>query len=590
MRLKDIALTFITFAIITILFTWPLTINLSKAVYGYPGDNFGYIYTMWWWKYAKVNNLSFNYIPFQEAPVGAPVSSGPGTIAFLWPTYALTWVFDEVTSFNLSLLLTFPLTGLFTYLLAYKVTKNKAASFLAGLVFAFSPYHIWKSYNHLDLSMIHWFPLYFWGFFNLLEKKTLKSGVLSGLFYSLIILTNFYYAYFAFFATLMLGVVWILRDLRDRKQKLNFLSGYLPSAVGFSLLPIAVALLIVLPSVNQMKTVNSERQGDLFKRPLENLIYTSGRPWDYLLPSEDHPVFGKISKQIYTRITTLSNDWKTQSTYVHEKTAFVGYFSLFFSLFAFVLFTRKKLKNQFLVPLIVTIFGLVLLAAPPYIYIGGIKILFPSYFLYQIFPMFRAYSRLGVLATLFVSIIGAIGFSHLNLLPKPNATRILRSEYARGISYIIVVWASMLILFEFANFPPAKITYIEPVPEVYQWLKEQPGNFVIMEYPKLVNLSDIELYQRYHLKGIANPRDLSPRFVIWKDVENLFSKKTPENLKKIGVKYVIVHRLLLFDTPNPVDDMWHMRAYNQNTLDYSKLPKGFKLIKTFEKEDVLEVL
>lgn len=579
MRFKDIALTFIAFTIITVLFTWPLTINLSKAVYGYPGDNFGYIYTMWWWKYAKTNNLSFNYIPFQEAPVGSPVSNGPGTIAFIWPTYALTWVFDEVTSFNLNLLLTFPLTGLFTYLLVYKITKSRAASFLAGLVFAFSPYHIWKSYNHLDLSMIHWFPLYFWGLLNLLEKKTVKWGLLSGFLYSIIILTNFYYAYFAFFATLMLGSVWIVRDLRGEKKKATVIVSYFRSGVGFALLPLACAFLIVLPSVNRMKTVSPERQGDLFKRPLENLIYTSGRPWDYILPSEDHPIFGKVSKEIYTKITTLSNDWKTQSTYVHEKTAFVGYFSLFFSIFALVFFFRKRIKNLFLIPSIFTLFGLVFLAAPPYIFVGGIKLFFPSYFLYQVFPMFRAYSRFGVLITLFVALVGAIGVAYLLAKVKTKAGKI----FVTGVF-------GLLILFEFANFPPAKITYIYPVPAVYQWLKDQPGNFVIMEYPKLVNLSDIELYQRYHLKGIANPRDLSGRFVIWKKVEDLFGKKTPENLKKLGVKYVIIHRLLLFDTPNPVDDMWHMRAYNQKTLDYSKLPRGFKLIKTFEKEDVLEVL
>src|SRR5262245_62149120 len=49
---------------------------------------------------------------------------------------------SPLVTYNLMVLLSFPLCGLAMYALAWRLTRNRAAAFLAGLAYAFAPYRI----------------------------------------------------------------------------------------------------------------------------------------------------------------------------------------------------------------------------------------------------------------------------------------------------------------------------------------------------------------------------------------------------------------------------------------------------------------
>ncbi len=63
-----------------------------------------------------------------------------------------------VAACNVTFLLSFLLTGYSTYLLVSYLTHSQTAAFVAGLIFAFSPYHL-SHFNHPNLISVQWLPL-----------------------------------------------------------------------------------------------------------------------------------------------------------------------------------------------------------------------------------------------------------------------------------------------------------------------------------------------------------------------------------------------------------------------------------------------
>ena len=102
-----------------------------------------------------------------------------------------------------------------------------------------------------------------------------------------------------------------------------------------------------------------------------------------------------------------------------------------------------------------------------------------------------------------------------------------------------------LVIFEFWNYPPLKVIEVGKVSQAYYWLKEQPGDIIIAEYP-LDAGSPNELYKFYqtvHEKKIINgTTPYSYANSIAKTMVRLSDQKTAGILKGMGVKYVLVHR------------------------------------------------
>jgi len=118
-------------------------------------------------------------------------------------------------------------------------------------------------------------------------------------------------------------------------------------------------------------------------------------------------------------------------------------------------------------------------------------------------------------------------------------------------------------------------------PEVYVWLADQPGDFVVAELPPRSDHSDL-LYQRVHQKRLFNPSRENAQELLYSLVDQeRFSKQVikdvamfPDELKEVGVKYVIFHK---GDPIAPLPD------------DYLDCV-GFKLIKEFDDDLVFEIV
>lgn len=98
---------------------------------------------------------------------------------------------------NISSLITYPLSAIGAYLFCYYLTKNKAASFLAGIIFSFSFYHVHMARAQLSVNHIELIPFYFLSLVYFLDRKTVFSLLLSSATFALLFNTDAYYAFFS---------------------------------------------------------------------------------------------------------------------------------------------------------------------------------------------------------------------------------------------------------------------------------------------------------------------------------------------------------------------------------------------------------
>jgi hypothetical protein len=96
-----------------------------------------------------------------------------GVSVIATPLYWLTG--HAVTTYNLTLLATYPLAGTAMYALLWRLTGSGAAAFLAGLAFAFAPYRV-SELPHIQVLAVFWAPLALLGLHAYLEPAGPRSG------------------------------------------------------------------------------------------------------------------------------------------------------------------------------------------------------------------------------------------------------------------------------------------------------------------------------------------------------------------------------------------------------------------------------
>jgi hypothetical protein len=90
-----------------------------------------------------------------------------GVSVIATPLYWLTG--NPTTTYNLALLLSYPLSGLAMYALVSRLTRSAPAAFVAGIAFAFAPYRA-SQLPHIQMLTTFWAPLALLGLHGFLES------------------------------------------------------------------------------------------------------------------------------------------------------------------------------------------------------------------------------------------------------------------------------------------------------------------------------------------------------------------------------------------------------------------------------------
>jgi hypothetical protein len=497
---------FLVYTVLTLLFTWPLIVQVNQSLYGY--EILGYHYdpfgTME--KFLSIKTQFLQQKKLFLSPYTYPGTDYPGAI--------LTALSNEVAAFNILLLLSFPLSGLFAYLLAYHLTQNRLAAFWGGLLYAFSPYHWIHAYYHLGIAQIQWFPLYLWCLFLFMETPDWKRalGLVMSLF--LLVFSNFYYSFFALILTTVFLLFYGFYFAWPFQNKSLSVKGFWRLLAGMAL---AGGVLIFLLFQNLTLIY---RHLAMFSVSYQDLIRFGSRPWGFVLPPLDNPLLGWIGKDyILTH----------REAGLVEHTLYLGLVPVLLSLLTMWGWLRKKegffsVRFKQAIPFFVVLIGVSLLCSrPPVMTLWGFEFYLPSHYLYSLFPMFRCYARLGLLVYLSLAVLAAGGLAFVSRKRNP--------VWVFGLAFI-------LLFVEYTNRPPERIRPILPT-EAHRWLAGHSSKALIVDYSK-DNLANISPVGRL-LKNTLLPKTEMEAFNLF-DFTDL--QKTFRTVQAIGGQYIIVPRSL----------------------------------------------
>jgi hypothetical protein len=149
------------FAVLAVAWSFPLAFHLSTHLPGAAvGDNVVFLWNFWWMRTALASGADFFHTTYLFAPAGADLTLHTHTAL---PAFAGATVLRSlplVTALNVTTLAGLALNGFCAYMLAWRVTRDRAAAMLAGAIFGCSPYIAAHLNGHFNLTMAWTIPLF----------------------------------------------------------------------------------------------------------------------------------------------------------------------------------------------------------------------------------------------------------------------------------------------------------------------------------------------------------------------------------------------------------------------------------------------
>jgi len=512
-----VILFFLFFSIIN---TYPLITHITTHELGDGGDGFWAVWGFWWMKKAIID---LHQNPFHTDYFFYP----NGTDLYLHPIIPVTSLIsiplqylsngNLILTYNLIAIFNFVLAGFGMFILAYYFTKNKFASFIAGYIFAFSPYTMSHALGHLNLMSMGFIPFFIYYFVKFHEDSSLKNMIYSSLFLILTTFSEYYYGYFMFIFVFLYEIYYFyMRDFKVSKifllrLSLIFIIYFLVSSPIF--LGIAKCLFSGGYSGNQDSDFWSPDVISFFVpgNILKFSLFFNGFDWwqkvvenSHMGAENNHFLGYTILLLILAGVYLIKNK-KQDKKLFSEKYYFKFFLILGIIFFVFALGTKLK------------IFGY---------YFKNINL--PYYYIYNTLHILYASGRFSVVIFLSLGILVSISINRISKL---------MCFKMKMIFYVIIF---LLIILEFLVIP-YPITHIE-TSDFYLQLGKDKGDFVIHD------LSDREYgwysagtrhlyYQTIHNKKILT--GVSARVnLLGRDYA--YSDAPLQDLEVLGVKYVIV--------------------------------------------------
>lgn len=553
--MKKYILFILAFLILIGVMTFPLFTGLARYIPGFSSTDepFMFLWHSWQTKFCLIHSGILTDKTLLAYPFGNDLSR-PGFFS-LWNIifYALSFFTDPALTFNLQIIFNFLATALITYLLVFFLTQSNLGAVFAALIFSFSPYMFARAWQHLGLTYIEWIPLVLLSAILLREKPAVKSKVLFSI--SIFLLFSFDYS-ITYMGLVALGLflLYVLVANGVIKRKLDQTDvNFFKNIVLIGVIFFAVIFIQIYPFIrDSIKFYYSPASAhNAYHRPFADLFVQSARPLSYLLPATTHPLLGKFSEQFIG--TSL------YGTSLTEHALYLGWVPLILALSVFLRWKRHKLQGRegyYAGFFLVLAVGAWLFSQPPWWDIGPLKIYMPSFFMYKILPMFRAYCRFGAVVMLAVAALAGFGLKYI--LER------FKSKKARVAAAVLICGA---VLFEFWSYPPYKVIDVSTAPAVYSWLKNTPADAVVAEYPLDADSNNdmYKFYQTKHEKRMIN--STSPGTYankVAKKLVRLSGPATAGMLKWMGVRFVLVHKSEYLDS-GLVDDREELKLIPENS-------------------------
>jgi hypothetical protein len=185
-RLRSVSTSvgaFLSYAIVAIVFHWPLTARLGSALTGDIGGDTGvYVWNLWVFRHEIVTHRRFPLFTGEILSLTPPTDLSLHNYTLFADTLAfpLLPVLGVTVTFNVIFLAIAALTAWSMYLLARRVVGPSPEAWLAGLLFGFSPVLVARGAEHFSLAAAAPLPIFVLCLIRLDEKPTTLNAVAAG--------------------------------------------------------------------------------------------------------------------------------------------------------------------------------------------------------------------------------------------------------------------------------------------------------------------------------------------------------------------------------------------------------------------------
>src|SRR3954466_2805587 len=134
------AASLILFAVLALGWTWPLVGHLGAAIPGDPGDNYSFVWNLWWMRHVLATpGLAYFHTSYLFYPFGTTIANHPHTALPALVAATLLKPLSVVEAQNVLLLAYIFANMTAMYALAWDITRHRRGSVLAGIIFGLSP-------------------------------------------------------------------------------------------------------------------------------------------------------------------------------------------------------------------------------------------------------------------------------------------------------------------------------------------------------------------------------------------------------------------------------------------------------------------
>jgi len=441
-------LVLLGYLVLALILSWPLLTHFSSHVVGY-GDVWQHLWNWWWVRNAVViEHVDPYFSPYIFHPDGVGLAGQCFAMLYKIPALPIQGLFGRVVLYNFVWLLSYVLSGYGAYRLGLYLTRDRQAAFLTGLCFAFSAFHVYHVWSHLN--NLEWLPFAVLSYVKLLRERKWVHGCYAGMFVALATLCSWYYLLFLLLFLFLL----LLSELACRPRTLAVAPVW--AGLGLSFLVGAVILApFVYPVVRELgggATYFRIDVSDVFSADLA-AFFTVGR---------DHPWFGRVIGPLYER-------FRTHHT---ENVAYLGWPALFLCGYAFFRENKREVWRWLFLTVAFAVF-----CCGPYpqlfgrIYRG---VPLPFFFLDKIglLKTIRAPIRFLGMAALGVSVLAGFGYAYIRRQRPDRQTRVR----------LFVFCCLVVFLDSLAWFPsfPLQDTAVSPF---YERMGEDTTDYAILDVP-----------------------------------------------------------------------------------------------------------
>ena len=533
------ALVLLLYALLTVLLTWPIAGRLGTYIPASDGDAWVHLWTFDWIKQALTQGLDPYFTDLLFYPDG--VSLAFHNIAWVhiaaWlPLQALV---GPDIAYSLIFLVGFTLNGFATYLLAREISGSELAAFVGGLIVAFWPYTL-SHHNHPNLILIAWIPLALLYLKRLFDRQRFRDALFAALFIALIGLTRWQLLVMGGF---LIGAYVIYRLVVDKRARTPRILGLL-ATVG------VLALLIMSPLLAPVVSAQLTRLDPESLFVDEELGQTDLLA--YLVPNRYHPLWGEGAFQ-------LTENFTVNKVFV----PFLGFTTLLLALYGTI--TTWPQSRFWLLAAILY----VILALGPDLQVNGrvFHIPMPYELVEDTFfiQIIRRPDRLNVLLSIPIAILSTLGIA--TLLQSKAMTRMVSLPGRVGSRWAPIGLVTLLALLILAEYIVEYPTFPLTIPEWYEELAEEPGEFGVLGIPispRATPDKAFMFYQRVHGKPIVEGHVSRPPGDAFDFIEQVpllqglrsVEISTPDpalinvseqlrQLAKANIRYLILHKAFL---------------------------------------------